>query len=60
TAAADAQFVSIFNSRPGMLPAAICRQSQAITNFGFAQLTGAPLGHTCGQIATDLRAFPTL
>ncbi len=28
-----------------------------IRSFGFAPLTGAPLGHTCGQVATNLRAF---
>ena len=35
----------------------LCGQSLAIKSFGFALLTTAPLGHTCGQVATNLRAF---
>ena len=35
----------------------VCAGTLTIRNFGFAPLTGAPLGHTCGQVATNLRAF---
>jgi len=35
----------------------LCSQSLTIRNFGFATLASAPLGHTCGQVATNLRAF---
>ncbi|HEY2792199.1 MAG TPA: substrate-binding domain-containing protein [Micromonosporaceae bacterium] len=44
----------------GMLVGAtstLCSQSIAIKQFGFATLATSPLGHTCGQIATNLRAF---
>jgi ABC-type phosphate transport system substrate-binding protein len=36
---------------------AVCRDRLTIAGFGFAQLTSAPLGHTCGQVAANLRAF---
>lgn len=35
----------------------LCGLSLQIHSFGFATLESAPLGHTCGQIATNLRAF---
>jgi phosphate transport system substrate-binding protein len=36
---------------------AICTDGFTISNFGFAALTNAPLGHTCGATTADLRAF---
>jgi phosphate transport system substrate-binding protein len=40
--------------------ALLCSQRLLIQQFGFALLTTAPLGHTCGQIdTTNLRAFGT-
>ncbi|GAA5184638.1 substrate-binding domain-containing protein [Rugosimonospora acidiphila] len=53
TASADAAFRSIFNGPSS----AICRGASTLINFGFALLNTAPLGHTCGQVANDLRAF---
>ena len=35
----------------------LCQDLGTIVSFGFAVLNSAPLGHTCGQIANDLRAF---
>lgn len=35
----------------------VCRDRLSIAGFGFAQLATAPLGHTCGQVAANLRAF---
>jgi phosphate transport system substrate-binding protein len=35
----------------------VCQDSFTLTDFGFASLDSAPLGHTCGQVANDLRAF---
>jgi hypothetical protein len=35
----------------------MCRDRVTIGGFGFAQLSTAPLGHTCGQVAANLRAF---
>jgi phosphate transport system substrate-binding protein len=35
----------------------VCQDLGTIVNFGFAVLNSAPLGHTCGQISNDLRAF---
>jgi hypothetical protein len=52
-APADAQFVAIFNGAGST----VCSQSITIQQFGFALLNSAPLGHTCGQVASDLRAF---
>jgi phosphate transport system substrate-binding protein len=38
----------------------VCSQSLTIRSFGFALLSSAPLGHTCGAVATELRAFATV
>jgi phosphate transport system substrate-binding protein len=38
----------------------LCSQSLTIRSFGFGLLTSAPLGHTCGAVATELRAFATV
>jgi hypothetical protein len=35
----------------------LCGDLLTITGFGFAPLNSSPLGHTCGQITNDLRAF---
>jgi len=35
----------------------VCQDLSTIVGFGFAVLNSAPLGHTCGQISNDLRAF---
>jgi ABC-type phosphate transport system substrate-binding protein len=35
----------------------VCGDLATIVQFGFAPLNSAPLGHTCGQISNDLRAF---
>ena len=35
----------------------LCSDLVTIAGFGFAPLNSAPLGHTCGQISDDLRAF---
>lgn len=35
----------------------VCGDLATIVGFGFATLNSAPLGHTCGQISNDLRAF---
>ena len=35
----------------------LCNDTFTISNYGFASLASAPLGHTCGQIADNLRAF---
>src|SRR5215475_4696860 len=35
----------------------VCLGGLTIRNFGFATLNTAPLGHTCGQVAANLRAF---
>jgi phosphate transport system substrate-binding protein len=35
----------------------LCGQTLTIRSFGFATLAGSPLGHSCGQVATNLRAF---
>jgi phosphate transport system substrate-binding protein len=56
TAAADAQFVATFNGSASLQ----CTNTGTILTYGFALLNSAPLGHTCGQIATDLRAFATI
>jgi phosphate transport system substrate-binding protein len=53
TAASDASFRGVFNGSSS----AICRSASILINYGFALLNGAPLGHTCGQVANDLRAF---
>jgi ABC-type phosphate transport system substrate-binding protein len=53
SAPADAQFVAIFNGAGST----VCGQSLTIQQFGFALLNSAPLGHTCGQVSSDLRAF---
>lgn len=37
----------------------LCSDSATITNYGFAQLTGSPLGHACGATSNDLRAYTT-
>lgn len=36
---------------------AVCQDEFTITDFGFATLDDSPLGHTCGAVATNLRAF---
>jgi phosphate transport system substrate-binding protein len=38
----------------------VCSQSLTIRSFGFGLLASAPLGHTCGAVATELRAFATV
>jgi ABC-type phosphate transport system substrate-binding protein len=43
-------------SRTGA-PSRLCQDALTISAFGFASLASAPLGHTCGQIADNLRAF---
>jgi ABC-type phosphate transport system substrate-binding protein len=53
TANADKQFVAQFSGSGS----AVCSNAITILNLGFALLTSAPLGHTCGQVATNLRAF---
>lgn len=53
SATADKPFVSLFSGATS----GICRQTGTLLNFGFGTLATAPLGHTCGQVATDLRAF---
>jgi ABC-type phosphate transport system substrate-binding protein len=35
----------------------LCSDSLTIIQFGFATLDSSPLGHTCGAIADNLRAF---
>ena len=54
----DPLLSNILAARTGFAPSA-CNAGN-IVNFGFALLTAAPLGHTCGQVATDLRAFATI
>ena len=39
---------------------ALCTDGFTIATFGFATLDGAPLGHTCGAVADNLRAFATI
>jgi len=56
TATADKQFVSAFSGATS----AVCSNSLNILSFGFGLLNAAPLGHTCGQIAANLRAFDTI
>jgi hypothetical protein len=53
-ASADPTLVAMF---VGANTSLVCTNPLSIKDFGFATLTGAPLGHTCGQIANDLRAF---
>lgn len=36
---------------------AVCGQNVKIQQYGFGLLTTSPLGHTCGQVADDLRDF---
>jgi phosphate transport system substrate-binding protein len=36
---------------------ALCGQTLTIRSFGFATLAGSPLGHSCGQVVANLRAF---
>jgi hypothetical protein len=56
TATADRQFVSIFAGSTS----ATCANAANILSYGFGLLNTAPLGHTCGQIAANLRAFDTI
>ncbi len=56
TATADKQFVSTFSGATS----AVCSNSLNILSYGFALLNTAPLGHTCGQVAANLRAFDTI
>jgi hypothetical protein len=58
-AGSDPVLSNLLAARSGFTPS-LCAAPATIVNFGFALLTGAPLGHTCGQIATDLRAFATI
>ncbi|MFI5906748.1 hypothetical protein [Dactylosporangium sp. NPDC051541] len=51
-AAFDAQLYAVFGPGQGL-----CGKSAVILNFGFGLLNGSPLGHTCGQIADNLRAY---
>ena len=44
----------------GRLDVALCNQTLTIRSYGFATLGTAPLGHTCGAVATNLRAVTTL
>ncbi len=55
-ATADKQFVSTFNGATS----SICSNALNILSYGFGLLNAAPLGHTCGQVAVNLRAFDTL
>jgi ABC-type phosphate transport system substrate-binding protein len=52
----DAGLTSLLSGGSSLL----CGQSLTIRSFGFATLAAAPLGHTCGQVATNLRAFATV
>ncbi len=38
----------------------LCALSFQITQYGFATLATAPLGHTCGAVTSDLQAWATL
>lgn len=58
-AGTDPVLSNLFAARTGFTPT-LCTSTTTILGFGFAPLTGAPLGHTCGQIATNLRAFATI
>jgi hypothetical protein len=58
-AGTDAVLSNLFAARTGFTPT-MCTSTTTILSFGFALLNGAPLGHTCGQIATNLRAFATI
>ena len=55
----DGVLSNLFAARTGFTPT-MCSSTATILSFGFALLNGAPLGHTCGQVATDLRAFATI
>ena len=35
----------------------LCSDVLTILNYGFATLAGSPLGHSCGAVTNDLRAF---
>ncbi|HEY0807902.1 MAG TPA: hypothetical protein VGD84_22745, partial [Pseudonocardiaceae bacterium] len=39
---------------------ALCTDGFTIASFGFATLDTAPLGHNCGAVADNLRAFAAL
>jgi hypothetical protein len=50
--------VYVSQATPTPQTALLCSQRLLIQQFGFALLTTAPLGHTCGQVdTTNLRAF---
>ncbi|MFG2040776.1 hypothetical protein [Dactylosporangium sp. NPDC048998] len=48
----NALVASVFGASSG-----VCSNSAQILSYGFGLLASAPLGHTCGQIASDLRAL---
>lgn len=58
-AGSDSKLSNLLAARTNFTPT-LCSATATIVNFGFAPLVGAPLGHTCGQVATDLRAFTTI
>ncbi|MGI5247380.1 hypothetical protein [Dactylosporangium sp. CA-139066] len=48
----DATLYSVFGPQQGL-----CGKSAVILSYGFALLSSSPLGHTCGAIADNLRAY---
>jgi len=55
----DPVLSNLLAARTGFTPL-LCASTPTILSFGFGLLNGAPLGHTCGQIATNLRAFAVI
>jgi phosphate transport system substrate-binding protein len=55
-ASADPNLVSLLVGPTSFL----CSHPGTILHFGFGLLNSSPLGHTCGAVASDLRAFLVL